>query len=213
MPVVGVDGYRRGWVAVELGGTTFLRARVFATIADVAAAFPDAYVIAVDIPIGLPDHGTRAADVAARTFLGRRASSVFTTPTRAAIEAPDYAAARRLQPSTSAQAYALRKRILEVDELAARDARFYEVHPEVSFRALAGSVLPPKKTWNGVHERRAALAATGIVLPGDLAEAGFAPPDDVLDAAVAAWTAERIAQGRAGTLPAEDRRRIGPIWF
>ena len=51
-------------------------------------------VIAVDIPIGLPDSAEpRAADIEARKLLGKRRSSVFPTPHRAVLEAPTYAKA------------------------------------------------------------------------------------------------------------------------
>jgi predicted RNase H-like nuclease len=213
MVVVGVDGYRRGWVAVELLDGRFAGAAVFASFSELAGAYAGAPVLAVDIPIGLPEAGTRPADAAARSFLRPRSSAVFTTPVRAALVAPNYAAARAIAPTTSSQAYALGKKILEVDLVAEGDDRIHEVHPEVSFRALTGRSLPPKKTWNGLNARREALAGAGIVLPGDLPAGGLAPPDDVLDAAAAAWSADRIARGEASTLPADDRRRIGPIWF
>jgi predicted RNase H-like nuclease len=169
--------------------------------------------VAVDIPIGIPLEGIRPADVAARAFLAGRASAVFSTPIRAVLEAPDYAAARVVGPSTSAQAYALRRKILEVDALAPTDGRVYEVHPEVSFRALRQEWLPPKKTWNGQAVRRSALASVGIVLPDDLGPAGAVPADDVLDAAAAGWSAGRISRGEAETLPPGEWDRIGPIWY
>jgi hypothetical protein len=43
--------------------------------------------------------------------------------------------------------------------------------------------------------------------------AGVAAADDVLDAAVAAWSAARIAGGRAESLPAKAVDRVGAIWF
>jgi len=46
--------------------------------------------------------------------------------------------------------------------------------------------------------------------------AGQAAPDDVLDAAVAAWTAARKANGEAATLPPEPPLRDGravAIWY
>ena len=213
MLVVGVDGYRRGWVAVALRDGRLAGASIHATIAEVTREFAAASVVAVDVPIGLPERGTRLADAAARAFLGARASSVFTTSIRTALEAPDYAAARVVAPGTSSQAYALGRKILEVDAVAHGDERLHEVHPEVSFRALAGTLLPPKKTWNGLQARRVALAAAGIALPDELPGAGVAGADDVLDAAVAAWSAARIADGRAESLPAEAVDRVGAIWF
>jgi hypothetical protein len=54
MKVVGVDGCNQGWVAVALAGGAFADARIAGTFAEVLAAFPDATIIAVDIPIGWP---------------------------------------------------------------------------------------------------------------------------------------------------------------
>ncbi|MDQ4070090.1 MAG: DUF429 domain-containing protein [Actinomycetota bacterium] len=54
----------------------------------------------------------------------------------------------------------------------------------------------------GVHERLAALAAAGISLPGRLGASGSrAAVDDVVDAAVAAWSARRVALGEAVSFP------------
>ena len=64
-------------------------------------------------------------------------------------------------------------------------------------------------------ERRRLLAAAGIALPDDLA-AGGAAADDVLDAAVAAWSAMRKARGEAETLPADAPLQGGrsvAIWY
>lgn len=80
--------------------------------------------------------------------------------------------------------------------------RIHEVHPEVSFRALAGGPLPfAKKTWRGQNVRRGLLADAGILVPDELGEADGVPADDVLDAAVAAWSAHRIVLGTAGRIP------------
>jgi integrase len=53
-------------------------------------------VIAVDIPIGLPDAGRRQAGVLARKLVGPLWAPVFMTPVRPALEAPDYASAAGL---------------------------------------------------------------------------------------------------------------------
>lgn len=208
MIVVGADGCRGGWVAVELRDGGFHAARFFERFEALLEASATTAVIGVDIPIGLLERGVRGADREARRALGPAASSLFATPPRAALEAASYAAAREVArglggPGISAQAYGLRAKILEVDPLAAADARIHEVHPELSFRALAGEALGAgKKSWNGLFERRRLLAAAGIALPEALGEAGRrAGADDVVDAGAAAWSAWRIARGEARCLP------------
>jgi predicted RNase H-like nuclease len=152
----------------------------------------------------------RPADTAARAFVGpERASSVFSTLPAEVLVAPTYAkaaeiAVRVLGKSRSRQSYALGDRIFEVAEIVASDHRIIEVHPEVSFRALRGEPLRySKHTWSGIAERRTLLAAAGILLPDHLPGGGHAAPDDVVDAAAAAWSAMRVALGRSSTLPAE----------
>jgi predicted RNase H-like nuclease len=178
------------------------------------ALLVDAEVVAVDIPIGIPDEGVRPADEAARRFVGPRASSVFTTPVRRVLEAATYAEARRVATelagkSISAQSYALRRRILEVDEYAHEDERVIEVHPEVSFRELAHRPLLPKRRTDGLAERRALLEEAGIELPSSVPR--VAEPD-LLDATVAAWSARRYTLGEALPLPQGHTERIGAIW-
>ncbi len=223
MKVVGADGCRGGWVAVELHDGAFHAARFFEAFGALLEASADARAIGVDIPIGLLARGGRAADREARRRLGAAASSLFTMPPRAALEAPSYAAAREVArrldgPGISAQAYALRAKILEVDPFAAADARLHEVHPELGFLELAGRPLgAAKKSWNGLAERRRLLRRAGIRLPDALGEAGRrAGSDDVVDAAVAAWSAARIARGEARPLPdppeASPEGRPVAIW-
>lgn len=213
MKVAGADGFRWGWVAVTLVDGRFDAIALFSGMRELLETLADAAVVGVDIPIGLPEEGVRPADQAARRFVGARASSVFATPPRSALEADTYAEARARHPSVSSQAYALGAKILEVDAVAATDERVFEVHPEVSFRALAGRALAPKKTWNGQMSRRAALERTGVGLPDDVGAGVNVPADDVLDAAAAAWSAARIGRGDAEALPAGVTERIGPVWY
>lgn len=163
----------------------------------------------IDIPVGLAVAGPRRADLEAARLLGARRSSLFRTPVRAALEQETHAAANATQRAltgegVSAQAYALRAKVLEVDAWRRTPGlpRVVEVHPETSYAVLAGRPASfPKRTWAGLQERVALLAGVGIVLPADLGPAGAAAPDDVLDAAVAAWSAERVRDGRARSLP------------
>lgn len=203
----GIDGYRKGWVAIVLIDGRFARAHAGPRLEDVVAMLDDADAIGVDIPIGLPERGRRAADIEARAFIGPRRNSVFFAVPRVvwAAASAEEARARSVAiagVSVSAQTLALGAKVLEADVLARVDERLYEVHPEVSFTALAGGYLShPKSTWAGLCHRMDLLAKEEIVVPTDLGEAGSAGPDDVLDAAVVAWSATRIAEGVAGSLP------------
>ncbi len=169
----------------------------------------EADAVAIDIPIGLPSAGPREADRLAREFLGARRSSVFNTPVREAIEAPTHALATqegflRTGAGISQQAYALGRKIREVEQwLPSSPCPIHEVHPEVSFAVLLGApARASKKTWAGMIERRVGLEAAGIVLDGVEGDAAVrASVDDMLDAAVAAWTAGRIAHGAARSFP------------
>lgn len=223
MQVVGVDGYAKGWVAIVLEDGQFHSARLHRAFADLLAAYPDAIAIGVDIPIGLPAGGRRTADEAARQFIGiSRAGSVFWTPPLAALQAQSHAEAvarcRELgAPGVSAQAFALRDKILEVDRALRPHVR--EIHPEVTFCALAVEPLASgKKSWTGLMTRRRLLAERGgIVLPDELPEVDAAHADDVLDAAAAAWSANRIARDKAEALPnppeRDDRGRPVAIYY
>jgi predicted RNase H-like nuclease len=159
-------------------------------------------VIGVDIPIGLVPGGGRLADPAARAFLKPYASSVFAAPPLEVVDMDDYAQANALLgqlgvPKMSRQAWALLPKIRETALIADADERVYEVHPETSFRAMAGAPLKyRKKSWNGLHERRRLLAGEGIDVPESLDDVGAVPADDLLDAAAAAWSARRILRRR-----------------
>jgi predicted RNase H-like nuclease len=201
---LGVDAARGGWIAVALQDGRFADAVLERRFPALLERFPEAAVVGVDVPIGLPEVGSRRrADLEAREVVGARRASVFFTPPRAALEAVTYTEARAVAPSTSAQGWALRTAILDVDRV--RDPRVREVHPEVSFAVLAGHPLAAaKRTWNGQRHRLDLLAGADIQIPDQL-DAGLAAADDVLDAAIAAWTATRIARSEHITIPADPR--------
>jgi predicted RNase H-like nuclease len=212
--VAGVDGYRNGWVAVSLDPSGDVAVSTHPEFSEVLSL--RAQVIAVDIPIDPAGLGARPTDAAARAFVGgARASSVFPTPPREALQARTFAeacdVARRITgKGISQQAFALGRKILEVHEHAGSDERVIEVHPEVSFCELAGSqLLESKHTPEGLDRRRALLEEAGIKLPG--AVAGV-PEADLLDAAASAWTAARYASGMAVAVPPTHVERLGAIW-
>jgi predicted RNase H-like nuclease len=207
--VAGVDGTKGGWVAIVLEDGRFAGDFLLRPVDADFVALADAEIVAVDIPIGF---GPREADRAARAFLTGTASVVFPAPPRDVLEGPFGPGLR-----VSAQAHALGPRILHVTDLARRDTRFREVHPEVSFRAMNGGrpLGHRKKSAAGALRRLELLRAVGIELTA-LRDAGSAPLDDVLDAAAAAWSAQRILTGAAKSLPDPPEEIDGypvAIWY
>jgi predicted RNase H-like nuclease len=208
MRVTGVDACRRGWVAVSLDGSGAAAIRVHETLTGLLGPEMDtdpAVVTGIDMPLGLLESGWREADLAARGLLGPRRSSVFAIPPRAVWEQASYlAAGQRCRELTgqgfSLQAWGLRAKLLEADQYRETCGHpLYEVHPELAFSAMAGAPLAHSKhTEAGRDQRRALLGQAGIVLPA----VPRAPVTDTLDAAAVAWSARRIAAGRAVVLPA-----------
>lgn len=218
MQVGGADVWKGRWVVVVLVDGRFDSAFVAPTLSDAVNRLPEAAAIGVDMPIGLPGLGERRpSDLLARAYVGPRRSSVFLTPPQEMVEAESLAEANRLAPSgrgrISAQAFALRRAILEVQALAEIDGRLYEVHPEVSFVCANGGdhLAWPKTCWNGVEKRRQILRRSGIDMPDDLGVAGVAGVADVLDAGIVAWSAHRIGSGRGESVPPGVGQR-GAIW-
>lgn len=214
-PVLGVDACPAGWVGVLLGPDgrpTVHVAGSISALVRLVRETAEPVVVAIDIPIGLPDHGGRRADVQARRELAGKASSVFSTLTRAAYRAGSYEEARAAnlaatggESSASAQAYALGAKILEVDEWvrSGPGTEVIEVHPELSFARMAGSpLLVRKKDPAGARARRDALLAQGLRAPAWFRGAGFAE-DDLLDACAAVWSAARHDRGDSESFPAE----------
>jgi predicted RNase H-like nuclease len=227
--VAGVDGCRRGWVAVVLRDGAFCAADTHDDFGSVltAARAVGCVAVGVDMPIGLLDEGTRECERAARALLKRASGTVFPMPPRPVLEAPTHADAlarcRELGiPGVSAQGFALRTKIMQV-ERALADAALpqpfpvLEVHPELAFLAMAGEPLESKKTWNGFWTRARLLREHGIAVPERLEGVGGAVPDDVLDAAAVAWSADRYVRGEAVSLPPEPQTGPGgeqiAIWY
>jgi predicted RNase H-like nuclease len=223
--VAGVDGCRAGWVVV-LGSVYTAQhcAYVVPHFQAVVALGQELGVIAVDVPIGLlstAKKGGRDCEVRARALLGQRGSSVFSSPTRAALAVfrrggtyQQVAAANRggnaTAPGLSRQTYGIMSKIAEVDALLIGNPALrnivYEVHPELCFREANGGtpMTASKKTRDGQTAREMLLQTLGFRRPLHLLGPRLPPKvsaDDLLDACIACWTAKRIAAGSAIIMP------------
>ncbi len=213
MRVAGVDGRRGGWVvaiveiadAAQTGGlapTGPARLESLEYVSPLAPAVSDDLaVVAIDMPIGLSDSGSRECDTAARRLLRPHASRVFPAPPRVALaHTLDYDAARRASisatgKSLSKQTWNLLPAIAEVDALA-DDDRIVECHPELAFALMHGHPVDERKKTPQGREVRLGLLRRWLPDLGDPAYG-----DDGLDALACAWSAARIASGSAITLP------------
>lgn len=161
--------------------------------------------IAVDMPIGLPEAGPRACDVAARRLLGPRRSTVFPAPPRPILHERDYQAAlahKRVIDGTglSKQSFHLLPKIAEVDAAISptMQPRVVECHPELAFQRRHGRPLASKHDPSGLEQRRD--------LVGDLLGDQPIPrlrgtePHDVLDAIALTLTARALLHDEAERL-------------
>jgi predicted RNase H-like nuclease len=228
MRLAGVDGCRAGWIVATADHVLATVAiRIAATFAEVVGLSD---IIAVDMPIGLPDRiepGGRGPERAVRPLLGERQSSVFSVPSRAAIFATDYRESCRIALETSdpprkvsKQLFHIAPKIREVDTVLRADpavaARVFEAHPEVAFWRLNGGepLCEPKKVKGkpyppGLALRRDLLVGAG--LPAGSVQAAppkGAAPDDLLDALANLTVAARIARGQARAFPTDFGRDV-----
>lgn len=226
--VAGVDGCPGGWIAVFrcIDGSVEPTIKVFADFSSLLSAEEAPSIIAVDMPIGLPEkvgRGGRGPESAVRPLLGQRQSSVFSVPSRKAVYCESYPEACRVALKTSdpprkvsKQCFHLFPKIREIDRLMDRalEERVYEVHPELAFWRLNGEspMSLPKKVKSrpsapGLAERRACLEKFGFpsaffeqVRPRGVGA------DDLMDAGVNAVVAERIYNSLAVPFPPTFKR-------
>ncbi len=178
--IVGVDGCKGGWIAVSRAKPDAHPAvNIHRDFASLLSAYPDNAIIAVDMPIGLPERATlggRGAEQAVRPFLGARQSSVFSVPSRSAVyaetgefidEQERYAAHRRASEialatsdpprKISIQAFGLFPKIRQLDEALRSDLplrnRIFESHPEFAFTILNNGkpMSEPKKIKSRIN--------------------------------------------------------------
>jgi predicted RNase H-like nuclease len=227
MIVAGVDGCSTGWAAFKVDLASL---RTSIEVVDLQSWLterpPDLAFLSIDIPIGLFDR-PRACDIAARKLLGTpRRSSVFPAPCRAALVASDHAVASACNRQTTGkgltiQAWCIVPKIKQVDDAITTNCQQWalEVHPEVCFWALNRStpMRYKKKSAQGIVERLTLLRKVFPKIDEHLAsrQPGVGK-NDLLDAAIAAWTTLRIHNGEARQVcePERDVRGLAAtIWY
>ena len=220
MFVSGADGCRAGWVSFKVALPSLTTSVEVVDLSNILRNRPSNLAcIGIDIPIGLLD-GSRPCDKAARKLLGQpRGTSVFAAPGREVLSAKNHAEAsevnrQRTTRGLSQQAWGIVPKIKQVDDAITPDCQrwAFEVHPEVCFWALnqRRPMTHNKKTKEGAAERIAVLRPVFSEIERHLANR---PPrvgaDDLLDAAVAAWTALRRHRGEAGCVCPPERDEKG----
>ena len=217
--LAGVDGCRGGWLCIlkdtETGAVT---AEVFGSARELFSQEPAPAVLTIDIPIGLPEEGSRTCDTEARALLGPRGRSVFPAPVRPALGATSRTEASRITREVdgrgvSPYAWGIYPKVREVDAALRADVSLQawvrEVHPEVCFWASNGRepMAYGKKKPEGRFDRLELIEThfgAGVTEPvRALFPAKDVADDDILDAFAALWTAERVFSGEAETLPAD----------
>jgi predicted RNase H-like nuclease len=214
--VAGADSTSGGW-SVVIHESGRLRVEKATILSDIVGFGTEFDIVTVDIPIGLLDayeSGGRACDREARKLLGRRRSSVFPAPVRPVLRASTYedacARSRASSPNgmkISKQTYGIVPKIKQIDDLLQERPQLRnvvrEVHPEVCFCELAGQPMRYSKSKHpGREEREQALTSCfpnfdSVIIAG---REKRLPLTDVLDAAVACWSALRLAVGKGRTL-------------
>jgi predicted RNase H-like nuclease len=222
--VLGLDGGHSQWVGVILESQ-----EVAAFVWDLeleGSLLKEFDVVCIDTPIGLLD-GERAAEKEARTFLKGQSSSVFSAPCRSALgrSYPDANSENKRVTGRglSVQSHGIFRYIHAVDKLLASEtclrSTVIEGHPEITFRVLAGAMLPAKKTAEGIQARTATInsffgADSVTVLQRSLPQK-FLP--DLLDAAAMAITASFHCQGLTSSFPTtpevDEIGIMAAIWF
>ena len=119
---------------------------IFKSAAELFAQTPTPALFTIDIPIGLTESGPRQCDIQARRLLGaRRGTSVFPAPIRPVLNMANREEADKIHRSIDGRgvnvfSWNLYPRILEVDAEMQKKShlrnKIFEVHPEISFKAL-----------------------------------------------------------------------------
>lgn len=207
--IAGADWASGSWLVVleENGHTSVERVPEFSDLVNL----PNLELLVIDVPIGLVDRGARSCDPIARRMVRPRHNSVFTAPIRPILSAPTYEEACRLRrgidgKGCSKQAFGIFPIVAGVDRLISPrlQALIREGHPELSFAYLNGGhgLAHYKGKPEGRDERLRLLEphfpSVREMIAGVSSRSATV---DVLDALAMLWTARRVKDGVAISVP------------
>ena len=215
---IGIDGCKDGWVAVYCPVSDFKKAKAqhYKKLSQIENDINAPTLGIIDIPIGLEfDKPNRSCDIEARKFLGRRSSTIFSPPCLDAIHLETYEEAKiinhkRTGKSISKQSWFLSQKILEANHFIEGNNKLNlkEGHPECSFAEYAGTpLLENKKSIHGIFKRLDILNKLNFNLPNlvkMLPKKTTIGIDDLFDATILCWTANRFINGNSKTFPSSN---------
>ena len=213
--IIGIDGCKSGWFSIWENQDKSIHSSVFSNLNELKNFFKNEsqLILGIDMPVVLSEVIPRQADQLARKLLSKKASSVFTAPTPEMLDQPNYEKAslvskRLFGKSMSLQSWYLFPKIKDVQTMIHHeDMQIYEIHPELSFRAMNNEqvILESKKTHEGFALRNALLSMHFKNFIFDDIRNQHARKDvmdnDILDALAVLWSAKRIQSNQASYLP------------
>lgn len=213
--IIGIDGCKSGWFSVWENQDKSIHSAVFSNLNELKNFFKNEsqLILGIDMPVVLSEVIPRQADQLARKLLSKKASSVFTAPTPEMLNQPNYEKAslvskRLFGKSMSLQSWYLFPKIKDVQTMIHHeDMQIYEIHPELSFRAMNNEqvILESKKTQEGFALRNALLSMHFKNFIFEDVRNQHARKDvmdnDILDALAVLWSAKRIQSNQASYLP------------
>ena len=213
--IIGIDGCKSGWFSIWENQDKSIHSSVFSNLNELKNFFKNEsqLILGIDMPVVLSEVIPRQADQLARKLLSKKASSVFTAPTPEMLDQPNYEKAslvskRLFGKSMSLQSWYLFPKIKDVQTMIHHeDMQIYEIHPELSFRAMNNEqvILESKKTQEGFALRNALLSMHFKNFIFEDIRNQHARKDvmdnDILDALAVLWSAKRIQSNQASFLP------------
>jgi len=213
--IIGIDGCKSGWFSVWENQDKSIHSSVFSNLNELKNFFKNEsqLIVGIDMPVVLSEVIPRQADQLARKLLSKKASSVFTAPTPEMLDQPNYEKASLVSKklfgkSMSLQSWYLFPKIRDVQTMIHHeDMQIYEIHPELSFRAMNTEqvILESKKSPEGFAIRNSLLTMHFKNFIFEDVRNQHARKDvmdnDILDALAVLWSAKRIQSNQASFLP------------